>query len=647
MNTARRANGRSEASISQRPFIGAAPALAPMQRGPGVFSDLLNVDVYQDRLASRKPFTPAGAGLPAGDYSAAISVLMQSDSGDLALTYLPTTGILYGSMLGGSSVVSVSTGATGADCHLVADDKAAVLFSASGNRVINYAFSALSVRALGLQRFTYFGTMHNAAATSYKLYRYGIELCRKTGGVITESSSINRCKSSSKFTTYGGGAFNLTSFGLGYYDTVRFWRSMQLNVTTSSLNNVAVGSPDELYLLASFSVDSLPTVTGNSVTVGPVTVTKTAAGWSFSESAVDDDLDDTTIQTIESINLLPFPACASGCHASGRYWGVVDGGIAYSMPGGTLYRELYDPLNVLRTPGEQPAAIAYFCGDVIVFTAGGTWRVTSADPVNGIHKIASFGVSHASRLGVLDGVGIFAVCQDDLCRLLTPSLSWVDRVGGVAFSEHVGSLFSSCSVSAHCGDVYVADTTAGLWKLNLSAGCGWSRYSMGSDSFCASLLYADGASVAFLRASDRRPFCFASSEGWTDTADDDTFSAFSCVAAASLDAGRGMFELRSAKMRMHSYLAYSSSVAISATVQGQAWTPFGTAPSAAIPASIVSELEVLAPMATAYKARPVGRWMIVALTYGGGVDLYELILCGMVQESVRPGWNPLAIFAGG
>ena len=84
---------------------------------------------------------------------------------------------------------------------------------------------------------------------------------------------------------------------------------------------------------------------------------------------------------------------------------------------------------------------------------------------------------------------------------------------------------------------------------------------------------------------------------------------------------------------------------MSASVQGQAWTP-AQAPYAAIPAGEMSELRILAPRATSYKARPVGRWMLITLTYTGGVDLYGFILHGVAQASVKPSWNPLAIFGG-
>ena len=65
-------NSRSEFKLEQSPFVGAAPALQPVQRSAGVFADLVNVDVFQDHLESRKPLVYCGAGL-GGDLAGAIT----------------------------------------------------------------------------------------------------------------------------------------------------------------------------------------------------------------------------------------------------------------------------------------------------------------------------------------------------------------------------------------------------------------------------------------------------------------------------------------------------------------------------------------------------------------------------------------------
>ena len=640
-------NSRSEFKLEQSPFVGAAPALQPVQRSAGVFADLVNVDVFQDHLESRKPLAYCGAGL-GGDLTGAISETMWTDSGDYVVTYRPATGTINAALIGGTTAMETGSGAVSPDCQLVRSDKSAVLFTAAGNKVITVENGLLFSRDLGLASYAKLGSMNNYQATTYKLYRYGIEVCRKTGGVITESSSIRRYGYNAKFTTSGGAYFQLQNRTLALYDTVRLWRSMQLNVTTDSLNNVAVGSPDELYLLASIPVSSLPLTVGAYITVSGVKITKAPESewWQFEESTTDDGLDDTTVQTIESINLSPFPACGSGCHAAGRFWGVVDGGVAYSLPGGTIYRELFDPLNMLNTPGEQPTAVLEFYGDVLVFTKGSTWRITAGDPANGIYKVAGFGVSGPAYLGEVEGVGVFAVNQDSRCRVLTTSLNWVEEVGGIPFSDHIGDLFvSGCRVASCSGDVFVTASGGDIWKLNLSAGRGWSRYAIAGTSFAGAVVYADGASVAFLRASDRRPFKRVNSSLQVDTTDEGATSIFSCSVAASLDAGRGFVELRETLARMHSRIADDGSVQLSVSVQGQAWTPTEI-PYAVIPDGEMSELRILAPRATAYKARPVGRWMLVTLTYTGGVDLYGFILRGVTQASVKPSWNPLAIFGG-
>jgi hypothetical protein len=60
-----------------------------------------------------------------------------------------------------------------------------------------------------------------------------------------------------------------------------------------------------------------------------------------------------------------------------------------------------------------------FYGDVLVFTEGATWRITAGNPANGISKVAGFGVRGPSYLGVMEGIGVFAVNQDSMCRILT------------------------------------------------------------------------------------------------------------------------------------------------------------------------------------------------------------------------------------
>jgi hypothetical protein len=131
-----------------------------------------------------------------------------------------------------------------------------------------------------------------------------------------------------------------------------------------------------------------------------------------------------------------------------------------------------------------------------------------------------------------------------------------------------------------------------------------------------------------------------------DATDEGAISIFTCSVVASMDAGRGFVELRDVQARMHSRIADTGSVQLFVSSHGQAWTAEQT-PYASIPAGEMTELRVLAPRATAYKARPVGRWMLLTLTYTGGVDLYGLILRGVAQAQVKPSWNPLAIFGGG
>lgn len=638
-------NSRSEFKLEQSPFVGAAPALQQVQRSAGVFADLVNVDVFQDHLESRKPLAYCGAGL-GGDLTGAISETMWTDSGDYVVTYRPATGALDAVLIGGATAMGTNSGAVSPDCQLVRSDKSAVLFTAAGNKVITVENGLLFSRDLGLASYAGLGPSFHPTATEYKLYRYGIEVCRSTNGVITESSGIRRKGTNSKFTTDAGGYFQLEDHTLLKYDTVRLWRSMQLNITTDALNNVAAGSPDELYLVATIPLEYLPSAEGEVLTIGTVSVRVDGIGWKFTDTTTDDGLDDTTVQTIESINLSPFPACGSGCHAAGRFWGVVDGGVAYSLPGGTIYRELFDPLNVLNTPGEQPTAVLEFYGDVLVFTKGSTWRIIAGDPVNGIYKVAGFGVSSHAHLGEVEGIGVFAVNQDSRCRVLTTSLNWVEEVGGIPFSDHIGDLFDSgFRVASCCGDVFVTTSGGDIWKLNLSAGRGWSRYAIAGTSFAGAVTYADGASVAFLRASDRRPFRLVDSSLQVDTTDEGATSVFTCSVVTSLDAGRGFVELRETLARMHSRIADDGSVQLSVSVQGQAWTPTEI-PYAVIPEGEMAELRILAPRATAYRARPVGRWMLVTMTYTGGVDLYGFILQGVAQASVKPSWNPLAIFGG-
>lgn len=644
--SSRPAVGRSWFDKSQLPFVGMARGYLPTEFTPGTFSLLQNVDVSPTSISTRKDmallFPQSGA--PVSFYGATTGCLWASDgdyflalraAGSLSyrqIGYVPTSGD------GWKTLVLSRDGSK--PCQFVRVGDEIILFHPDGNLVLSSNGSGTLVsRPLGITRQAYFESFAYNGLTNpgYRLYRYGIDCVRTASGIPVNSSSIWRLPTDAKFYTDCVGEFAIPAT-IGF-DAIRIWRSKQLNISETSSNNVLVGSPDELYLLCTIPLSSIPD-TGTLV-IGAVEISKVSAGIYRMQDATEDiALDDTTLQGIESINLDPIPASPCGALVGARFWVGHNDGLAYSNPQGTLWRELFDPLNAFDLQRPVTGICEHF-GDLMATSISETWRVAGGNPESGTQHIASWGCASARRMARAQGVGLFAVNQDNELRLLNSSMTWVDSIGGIPFSKQLGPVTASngqLNVVLCAGNLYVSSTNS-IMRLNLADGCGWSEYRVDGQYLSYAFLYAGGASVGFCDAFKMRGFALSGNTGYDASNDAGVMVTTIVKIDTVLAAVEGFLELWSVEC----YAKAMGAPELTCTVQGRPWTDA----SGSFNPPISGEFErilLTAPRATAYKSRPVGRYLCASLYFYGLVNMIDLKLQGIAQSYARPGWSPFNVF---
>lgn len=643
----RPSTGRNWFDVSQLPFVGMARNYSPTEYSKGVFSLLKNVDVTPTGISTRKDLKnlfPSKGG-PFNFFKATTACMWASD-GDYFLA-LRSDGILSYRKIGyvpssGDGWGALALSRDGSkSCQFVRVGEEIILFHPDGNLVLSSdGAGSLVQRPLGIARQAYFESFaYNALAVpGFKLYRYGIDCVRTVSGVPVNSSSIWRLNNDAKFYTDCVGEFAIpTTIG---YDTIRIWRSKQLNITADSGNNVVVGSPDELYLLCSIPLSSIPDT--GTLEIGDVEISKVSAGiYRMQDDTMDISLDDTTVQGIDSINLDPIPASPCGALVGGRFWVGHDSDLAYSNPQGTIWRELFDPLNSMKI-GVSVTGICEHFGDVIALSVAETWRVPSGNPDAGRMKVESWGCESARKMACAGGVGLFAINQDGAFRLLNSSMQWVKTIGAIPFSDHFGAATASngqMTVEVCAGNIYVTSTNS-IMRLNLADGCGWSEYQIDGSYLSYAFTYADGAAVGFCDAFKMRGVFLSGNTGWDDYDDLGSRSTIGVRASMVLSAVEGIVELWS----VEAYAKSSAAPEMTCTVQGREWGQ-SSSQNPAVPGEF-ERYQVIAPRATTYKSRPVGRYVQASITLDRVAEILDLKLQGIAQSYVRPGWSPFNVFGG-
>lgn len=660
--------GTSRALLEQsnKPFVGSAPGYDLSQIGKGIFHALQNVDVYSDRIETRKPLLslvpPVNYPPPKyfngcvvdclkiGDYEYILSLNKNGNLYMRQIGYTPPSG-------DGWTIHTISRDADNGGQFMQYNDEV-ILFHPDGNLAIYYDVRDYDIhfRTLGIER-QWHGTSSLHAISdgaNYGLFRHGIECTSRNGdGVAIRSSSIDR--NTFDTVSYGGVmTFSASKDSEIGYDSIRVWRSKQLNVSTDSSNNVAVGSPDEMYLIAEFTLLEIPSVIGyaNAVENGAVKLWLDSVGvYKFEDRTLDNEIDDTTVQGIDAINLSILPAANGGAMVGARIWTANDDGLRYSNIRGTIWGELHDPLNRKPMDAEIVAVVEHF-GDVLALGKSRSWRVASGDPTNNPISVGAWGCAGVGMVRSIPDVGAFAVNQDGFLRVIGSGMQWTGTIGGVPFSDMLGTIGTTAnSINAvmYCGDLFIG-LPYNVLKLNLSSGCGLSLYKHEYHYLTYAFLHNGGKSLGFADSKNMASFSLASKTGvydWLrDECQDGTHSTalISVLLSGAISSASGFVELFAVDVVAEVGMGSTSPSDFHCYADGHDYGSGGSV----VPTinGVVNKYTLIAPKATSYLARPIGKEIRFDITSTGYMSVKDIVYRYKAQDKVRPGFNPHAIFGG-
>ena len=662
--TSRAGVSKSMVDRSNKPFVGAAPGYGLSEIGQGAFSTLQNMDIYPGHLDTRKPLlslVPPKASPPPGFFNGNVVDCLKIGDNEYILA-LNKNGNLYMRQIGytppsgdGWMIHAISRDADKGGQFMQFNDEV-ILFHPDGNLAIYYEVrsSSINFRTIGIER-----QWHGIASqysisdgANYGLFKHGIECVSRNGdGVAIRSSSIDR--NTFDTVSYGGiQFFTASKDSVIGYDSIRVWRSKQLNVSTDSSNNVAVGSPDELYLIAEFTWLEIPSAIGYAKAVenGAVKLWLESAGvYEFEDRTIDADIDDTTVQGIDAINLSILPPANGGAMAGARIWTAHDDGLRYSNIRGTIWGELHDPLNRKPMDAEVVAVVEHF-GDVLAMGKSRSWRIASGDPTNNPISVGAWGCAGAGMVRSIPDVGAFAVNQDGFLRVIGSGLQWVGSIGGVPFSDMlgtVGTAFNSINVVMYCGDLFIGLPNYTL-KLNISSGCGWSSYKHKYHYLTYAFLYNGGASLGFADSKNMASFQLAPKTQTIEFADDNcqdgvhSSSPIMTIVSGAISSSSGFVELFSADVVAEVGTGSSAPSEVHCYADGH---DYGVGESVVpVRNGVVEKYSLIAPKATSYLARPIGKEIRFDITTHGYMSVKDVVYHYKAQDKVRPGFNPHAIF---
>lgn len=524
---------RYEDRIPLRGFFGLNTFGPITTKQPDEFDELLNFDIYNTWIESRRGSHPINAlddtcrfpnrEIYSGvvwDTGADEYLILQIrraggvNESEFWFTKLdPLAGIQVPTLiplLGGGAFGIV--GSLEPANMFVSTDRLFVIHPTT-NKVIEWdGVSSFTGRPLGLPQPYITSVAVNGAGINGK-YTYGIELVyQKIAGVDQLASGVNR----QFVTTHIVNSITLANEGVRVVadDTAgaisgnttwthaRLYRSFNQNIDYSDPTQPidAQGTPEQLYSVVTVTRAQL--LTGAAPCPAPLTFP--------TDLLQDGDIPaDAYYVEFDRIDLSPLPNSYVGAYHQNRIFvtraqGINDIGqsnVYYSNNAGTKYCEQFVPDQVIYCEpgdGQKSIKLISFEQDLIVIKEAKTGRLRDGNPDNGFETLDyNIGVSDHRMAKYIPKIGIAAIVNDrgDF-RIFGYDLRWNNEFSGRDISR-MGRSFTSTVDPANVSFMYL---NGKLWVgiiggvflvLHVEQGKGWSLYNRGETGNQIALPYAN------------------------------------------------------------------------------------------------------------------------------------------------------------
>jgi hypothetical protein len=548
--------------------------------GPGESGYLQNVDIFagkdSDYIKSRRGsrYLRKASG-PAKHGSSAIQNRITWDVGSEEYLITQDGTSMYSQALittGNPTLIALASGSpftlgSSSQTDLFISGDKLYVFHPSANYVIRWTGTAFVAYPMGLAFPWISGVTSATAGVISGSYTIGIEKVYRVSGVDLMASTPNRktTASPSILAVSGTIAFKKIKITLRateldndtLWTDLRVWRSKNKNAdTTDVLNPIdAQGNDDELYEEALISRAELALTSLTSVATGstlPPGNAGTQAGTIATVPTIElNNLDSVFFNLIgiDRIELLPIPACTTGCFCGNRIFfsGVQDAAlddasksnIWYSNYAGTKYAFQYNPLNFVDTgrDGQNMIKLIAFEKDVIGLKESKTGRLPSGNVDIPYQTLDDrIGISHKNLAAFVPTLGLLALTSDfgDF-RIFGYDLRWNSTLNGIDISmtaRYYTSLMTGSTTffAYHNGKAYVFDGTSGInLVLHVKEGRGWTRSVYQNNQEPLIFTFAQGTRIAFVSLSNYLVEMEISGLNTDVTTSNDTSAAFNVI----------------------------------------------------------------------------------------------------------------------
>jgi hypothetical protein len=511
----------------------------------------INMDIYagqsEDRLESRRGTQYLRASVGSTKYaSTAIAGRIVWDIGtnEYLITQVGTTMRSQRLTTTANPVdIALATGGafalgstTSADLF-ISGDKLYVLHP-SANYVIRWNGSAFVAYPMGLAYPHILAVSSANAGAITGSYTVGIEKIYRDSGVDLMASTPNRKLATTRILAQTGTisakkilvtiqAAELDNDAL--WTHLRFWRTKNKNTDVSDpINPIdAQGNDDELYEEALITKAEMNAVALTSIATGSTLPPGNAgaqAGKPAGVYTIEVNNADSVLFNligIDRIELLPIPACTTGCFNANRIFfsGVQDAtlddasksNIWYSNYAGTKYAFQYSPLNFVDTGrnGQNMMKLIAFEKDVIGLKEASTGRLPSGDvnqPYQALDE--NIGIKNKTHVSFVPTLGLVAITSDfgDF-KVFGYDLRWTSVLNGRDVSSAVRTTTQAITASTEISFAYINGkllvgqaTLSNFLVLHVKEGRGWGEYVLANISAGKLFTFSGGTRIALVSA---------------------------------------------------------------------------------------------------------------------------------------------------
>lgn len=543
-----------QTAIAVDRFLGVNRGSSSLDVNPGEVRYLFNLDIYagkdgdkiQTRRGSqylRKASAPTKYGATAitnritWDIGSEEYLITQVGTGMRAQALITVADPVDIALATGGAFALGST--TQADLF-ISGDKLYVMHP-SANYVIRWTGTVFVAYPMGLAYPHILAVTSATAGAISGSYTMGIEKVYRVSNVDMMASTPNRKLASTRILAQSG-TISAKKIKMTIQSTeldndtlwthLRVWRSKNKNTDyTDPVQPLdPQGNDDELYeealiTKAEMEVTSLTSVaTGSTLPPGNA---GTQAGKIATVYTIEvNNLDSVFFNLIgiDRIELLPIPACTTGCFAANRIFfsGVQDAAlddasksnIWYSNYAGTKYAFQYNPLNFVDTgrDGQNMIKLIAFEKDVIGIKDGSTGRLPSGDVDLAYQRLDErIGILNKSFVSFVPTLGLVAITTDfgDF-RIFGYDLRWTNMLNGMDISTPVrtvtaawlASVGNTLSFAYINGKLIISSfSSSALLVLHSKEGRGWSQYGYLVSDWDKIFTFAGGSRAAIVAHS--------------------------------------------------------------------------------------------------------------------------------------------------